>query len=102
MLDDFGTGFSSLSYLHHFPIKIVKIDRSFIDNMFNDDTNMAIIKSVENLATGLNMEVVAEGIENEIQYQKLNELGINYGQGYILSKPMPPNTVVDYLKNSII
>jgi len=97
MLDDFGTGFSSLSYLHHFPIKVVKIDRSFINNMFNQATDMAIIKSVENLASGLNMKVVAEGIENEEQYQKLNQLGINYAQGYLLSKPLPSNKVLNYL-----
>jgi diguanylate cyclase (GGDEF)-like protein len=100
MLDDFGTGFSSLSYLHHFPIKIVKIDRSFINNMFNEDTDMAIIKSVEKLSSGLNMKVVAEGIENEQQYEKLRELNIAYGQGYLLSKPMPPEQVIEYLSQS--
>lgn len=88
MLDDFGTGYSSLSYLHHFPISIVKIDRSFINNMFSQPTDLAVIKSVESLATGLLMGVVAEGLETEEQFEKLKEIGILYGQGYLFSKPL--------------
>ncbi|MDH5433046.1 MAG: EAL domain-containing protein [Gammaproteobacteria bacterium] len=88
MLDDFGTGYSSLSYLHHFPIDVVKIDRSFIEDMFNEDIAMAVIKSVENLASGLNMTVVAEGIEHSEQYDALKKLGIDYAQGYLISKPL--------------
>lgn len=103
MLDDFGTGYSSLSYLHHFPIKTVKIDRSFIKNMFNKDTSLAIIKSVENLASGLNMSVVAEGVESEEQYEKLESLGISFIQGYLISKPMPPSEIMDELaKRSLL
>jgi diguanylate cyclase (GGDEF)-like protein len=100
MLDDFGTGFSSLSYLHHFPIKIVKIDRSFINNMFNEATDLAIIKSVENLSSGLDMKVVAEGIESEQQYEALRDLKIDYGQGYLLSRPLPKDKVIEYLSQS--
>ncbi|MCW8877721.1 MAG: EAL domain-containing protein [Kangiellaceae bacterium] len=88
MLDDFGTGFSSLSYLHHFPIKVVKIDRSFVNNMFEEAKDLAVIRSVENLASGLNMGVIAEGVETNEQFGKLKELGIECAQGYLISKPL--------------
>jgi diguanylate cyclase (GGDEF)-like protein len=100
MLDDFGTGFSSLSYLHHFPISIVKIDRSFIANMFKEATDMAIIQSVQNLAEGLNMKVVAEGIENQSEVDKLRQMHIDYGQGYLLSKPLTADDTFKFLQRS--
>ena len=100
MLDDFGTGFSSLSYLHHFPIKTVKIDRSFVSNMFEVAKDLAVIQSVENLATGLGMQVVAEGVETEEQRLKLSEIGVNFSQGYLISKPHPPEELICWLKKN--
>ncbi len=100
MLDDFGTGFSSLSYLHHFPIKTVKIDRSFVNNMFIVAKDLAVIQSVENLASGLGMKVVAEGVETEQQRLKLKEIGVNYSQGYLISKPYPPEELICWLNKN--
>jgi len=97
-LDDFGTGFSSLSYLHHFPISTLKVDRSFINNMFLEKTDMAIIKTVEGLARSLDIDVIAEGIETERQFQKLRLLNINSGQGYLYSKPVSAEAVTEKLK----
>ncbi|NTS76692.1 EAL domain-containing protein [Catenovulum sp. SM1970] len=87
-LDDFGTGFSSLSYLKKFPIDIVKIDKSFVDNVISDTTDQAVIRSVVSLCRGLNVSLITEGIENELQHQKIRELGCSFYQGYWFGKPM--------------
>ncbi|TQV86660.1 bifunctional diguanylate cyclase/phosphodiesterase [Aliikangiella coralliicola] len=97
MLDDFGTGFSSLSYLHHFPIALVKIDGSFVNNMFQEATDLAVIKSVKILASGLDMEVIAEGLETEEQFSKLKQLNIEYSQGYLISKPLSGEEITQKL-----
>jgi diguanylate cyclase (GGDEF)-like protein/PAS domain S-box-containing protein len=87
-LDDFGTGYSSLSYLHRFPVDTLKIDRSFVHQMqFNRD-NSAIVKSIITLAHVLNLDVIAEGIENSFQLERLKELNCEYGQGYFFSHPL--------------
>jgi EAL domain-containing protein (putative c-di-GMP-specific phosphodiesterase class I) len=86
--DDFGTGYSSLSYLHRFPFERLKIDRSFIGKMDSDEKSEEIIRTILTLADNLNLEVVAEGIENEHQYSRLRELGCRFGQGYLISKPV--------------
>lgn len=85
--DDFGTGYSSLSYLHQFPFKRIKIDRSFIGKMEDDAKSEGIIRTILMLGQNLGLEVVAEGIENEIQLQKLRAIGCAFGQGYFFSKP---------------
>ncbi|MEZ5426578.1 MAG: EAL domain-containing protein [Pyrinomonadaceae bacterium] len=86
--DDFGTGYSSLSYLHLFPFERIKIDRSFIGKMDTDLKNEAIVRSIMMLGQNLEIEVVAEGIENEQQLWQLRSLGCKLGQGYLFSKPM--------------
>jgi predicted signal transduction protein with EAL and GGDEF domain/DNA-binding response OmpR family regulator len=86
-IDDFGTGYSSLSYLHRFPVDTVKIDRSFISNMENDN-QVNIVKAIIAMAHGMNIKVVAEGIENQWQYDFLKSEGCDIGQGYFLSKPL--------------
>ncbi len=86
-LDDFGTGFSSLQYLQLLPINQLKIDQTFVMNMFNNKTNIAIIKSIIILAEALDIEVIAEGVENEKIYKKLSELGCKYFQGYYFARP---------------
>jgi len=86
-IDDFGTGYSSLSYLHRFPLNYLKIDRSFVMRMTTDNDN-AIVKTIATLAQNLGMEVIAEGIETEEQYQRLKELGCEYGQGFLFSRPV--------------
>lgn len=88
-LDDFGTGFSSLSYLKSFPMSLVKIDRSFIKNLPYDDENKMLSKAIINLAEGLNLEVLAEGVETKEQMDLVQSMGCNLIQGYYISKPIP-------------
>jgi len=102
LLDDFGTGYSSLSYLHQFPINVLKVDRSFVSEMEKREENMAIIKTIKTLASSLNMEVVAEGIETEEQLTILNAIDFEYGQGYFFSKPIPADEVMFYLQQNIL
>jgi len=90
LLDDFGTGYSSLSYLHLFPINVLKIDRSFITNVHDHVSHHAIIKTIIDLATNLNMETVGEGIESVEDADILKEMECKFGQGYYFSKPMKP------------
>ena len=86
--DDFGTGYSSLSYLHRFPFNRLKIDRSFIGRMDTDEKSEEIVRTILTLAANLNLETCAEGIENEQQFRRLRELGCEFGQGYLFSKPV--------------
>ena len=88
-IDDFGTGYSSLNYLSMLPIDTLKIDRSLIINLDNTFKNTVIIKSIMAVASGLNIRVVAEGIETEIQFDTLKGIGCDYIQGYLIGKPMP-------------
>jgi len=94
-IDDFGTGYSSLSYLHRFPLNYLKIDRSFVSRLTTDNDN-AIVRTISTLARNLGMEVIAEGIETEEQFQQLKMLGCEYGQGYLFSRPVG-NEGVDHL-----
>ncbi|MEM7784362.1 MAG: EAL domain-containing protein [Planctomycetota bacterium] len=87
-LDDFGTGYSSLAYLHQIPMDILKIDRSFINQMNQSDKNLAIVKSIIALAKSLNLLIVAEGIETQEQLNQVRDLGVQMGQGYLFSKPL--------------
>ena len=89
LLDDFGTGFSSLSYLHRFPLHGLKIDRSFVAALRDGESggSTAIVRAIRLLADSLGLEVVAEGIETEEQRQQLRLLGLTLGQGYLFSRP---------------
>ncbi|MBA2450028.1 MAG: EAL domain-containing protein [Chloroflexi bacterium] len=86
-IDDFGTGYSSLAYLKQFPIDTLKIDRSFVHGLGHDDSDLAIVRSVIALATGLQLTVTAEGIETAQQLGELQALGCDHGQGYFLARP---------------
>ncbi|MDG1751027.1 MAG: EAL domain-containing protein [Thalassotalea sp.] len=97
LLDDFGTGYSSLSYLHRFPIDVLKIDRSFINNVHEHNNHQAIIKTIVDLATNLDMATVGEGIENIADAELLTQMDCIYGQGYYFYKPMPPHEMNKYL-----
>ena len=92
-IDDFGTGYSSLSYLHRFPVDQLKIDRSFVKNIELKKDGLNIIETIITLAQNLNMDVVAEGIENQEQLTILRRLGCQFGQGYFFSKPLPSNLI---------
>jgi EAL domain-containing protein (putative c-di-GMP-specific phosphodiesterase class I) len=87
-MDDFGTGYSSLSNLHRFPINTLKIDRSFITRMVENNENAEIVRTISGLAQNLGMDVVAEGVETKEQLEILRALGCKYGQGYFFSKPL--------------
>jgi diguanylate cyclase (GGDEF)-like protein/PAS domain S-box-containing protein len=87
-LDDFGVGYSSLSYLTAFPFNKVKIDKAFIDRIDRPET-IAVLASIVQLARALNLSIVAEGVETEAQVEKIRALGILLGQGYVFSKPVP-------------
>jgi diguanylate cyclase (GGDEF)-like protein len=97
LLDDFGTGYSSLSYLHRFPIDVLKIDRSFITNVHEHENNKAIIKTIIDLATNLNMATVGEGIENSEDALLLQKMDCLYGQGFYYAKPMSGNDMEQYI-----
>ena len=90
-IDDFGTGYSSLSRLHELPIHTLKIDRAFVKELESNAKN-SIVSTIINLAHGLNMDVVAEGIETEEQKQILRSLSCNFGQGHLLSFPLDSAT----------
>ena len=91
-MDDFGTGFSSLSYLHRFPLNTLKIDASFVKKMDVDPKSAGIVQSVVSLARTLDMDVIAEGVENQRQMEQLQALGVRYGQGYLFSRPLDAAT----------
>ena len=93
-LDDFGTGFSALSYLHRFPISTLKIDQSFIAGLHGQDmqSTHALVQGVLSLARTLGIETVGEGIETQAQHDTLLQLGCDYGQGYLLGRPAPMDT----------
>ena len=87
-IDDFGTGYSSLSRLQSFPIDALKIDRSFVTVLPESNDGLEIIRTIINLARSLRIRTVAEGIETQAQLDQLRELGCDYGQGYLFSKPV--------------
>jgi EAL domain-containing protein (putative c-di-GMP-specific phosphodiesterase class I) len=98
-IDDFGTGYSSLSYLHRFPIDTLKIDRSFVGTMGNGAGNTEIVKAVIAVASALNLSVIAEGIESIGQLRQLKDLGCEYGQGYLFSRPLPVGEIELFLRD---
>lgn len=87
-MDDFGTGFSSLSYLRELPIDTLKIDKSFIDNVVTDDSTRTIAESIIDLSKKLGFDTIAEGVEQELQYSLLKNIGCENIQGFYLGKPM--------------
>lgn len=88
-LDDFGTGWSSLSYLRRFPFDVVKIDRSFVAGLGANHSDTQLVKAVIDLAHGLNLETIAEGIETGPQDQLLRQMGCTQAQGYLYGRPEP-------------
>ncbi|MBI2776465.1 MAG: EAL domain-containing protein [Chloroflexi bacterium] len=97
VLDDFGTGWSSLAYLRTMPLDTIKIDRSFVSDLSPGDPNVAIVQAVLSLAHGLGINVVAEGIETPLQAERLQALGCDLGQGYRWARPMDPAAMDELL-----
>lgn len=96
-IDDFGTGYSSLSRLQTFPIDTLKIDRSFVSELRNYGENMEVVQTIINLALHLGMSAIAEGIETTEQVAILRNLGCHYGQGYLFSKPLNSEDIVNLI-----
>jgi EAL domain-containing protein (putative c-di-GMP-specific phosphodiesterase class I) len=89
-LDDFGTGYSALSYLRRFPMDRIKIDRSFVNEIDTNQSDAALARAIIGMAHGLNMQVIAEGVETQAQLDLLKHYGCDEAQGYLLAKPMAP------------
>ena len=96
-IDDFGTGYSSLSHLRRFPVDMLKVDRSFVGGMVDNEEDAAIVASVINLGQRLGLKVVAEGVETSEQFQRLADLGCDYGQGFVWAFPAAPRDMKGWL-----
>jgi EAL domain-containing protein (putative c-di-GMP-specific phosphodiesterase class I) len=92
-IDDFGTGYSSLAYLQRFPVDLLKIDKSFIDEVGSGAAESPLARAILGLGGALGMLVVAEGVETGMQWDRLRELGCEFGQGFYLARPMPAEEV---------
>lgn len=99
-IDDFGTGYSSMNYLTHLPVNNIKIDKSFIDNIFNSLYDKKIVESIISLTQTLNLSVVAEGVELTEQEQFLKEVNCDKAQGYLYSEPLSKDTIVQLLEHT--
>lgn len=96
-IDDFGAGYSSLGYLQSLPARTLKIDRSFVQSLETNEKSRKIVDAIMNLAKSLDYKVVAEGIETQEQLRYVCELGCDLGQGYLFSRPMPPDHCTEFL-----
>jgi len=96
-IDDFGTGFSSLSYLKRYKVNRLKIDRAFVRDMVTNGNDAAIVRAIVGVAKSLGLMLVAEGIESEEQLECLRKLGCESGQGFLVSPPVPAATCREVL-----
>ena len=96
-MDDFGTGYSSLSYLEQLPIDVLKIDKAFVDRL-EGDRPATLAEAVVGLGLALGMRVIAEGIEQNSQADRLRSLGCRLGQGYLYSPPVDPSILTDWIE----
>ena len=95
-IDDFGTGYSCLNRLHELPVDVIKLDRTFVNNM-DSDSGEQMISMIIGLANSLGAQIIAEGIETEAQQTKLQRMGCNQGQGYLFAKPLPAEEVLAFV-----
>jgi EAL domain-containing protein (putative c-di-GMP-specific phosphodiesterase class I) len=100
-MDDFGTGYSSLSYLRNYPFDILKIDRSFIDDVPRDDADRELVNATIAMAHGLGLKVIAEGVETDAQLQYLKAQGCDYAQGYLFSRPVSGERILALLNSEM-
>ncbi len=102
LLDDFGTGYSSLSYLRRFPFDGLKIDKSFIRDAAERSNCVAIVQAIVNMAGSLGMGTVAEGVETEADLAMVRAAGCSHAQGYLISRPMPPEQLAVVLEKQSV
>lgn len=100
-MDDFGTGYSSLSYLRNYPFDMLKVDRSFVNDLVEDQADKELINAAISMAHSLNLKVVAEGVENQEQYKLLKDLNCDYAQGYLFGRPMAPDIFARHLESTL-
>ena len=101
LLDDFGTGYASLAYLKEFPVDVVKIDRTFVAGIPDNEDDSTIVDAIAGLTRGLKLSLLAEGVENERQLDVLKSLGCQYAQGFFWSKALPGNEYEQFYMNQI-
>jgi len=100
-IDDFGTGYSSFNYLRQFAIDILKIDKSFVDNVFHNSCDQAIVRAIITMSSELNFDIIVEGVEDINQFNFLYNEGCRKFQGYLFSKPLPADMFLDFYRNNI-
>jgi len=96
-VDDFGTGYSSLEALHRFPIDALKIDRSFVARLETDPRSRELVSTIIMMAHGLEIDVIAEGIETREQQRMLMDLGCQRAQGYLFARPLTPGQLAEFV-----
>lgn len=96
-LDDFGTGYSSLSYLHRIPLDAIKIDRAFTSAIDSENLSREVVRAILGLVRAVGVDAIAEGVNSEIQVDVLRDLGCEYAQGYLFSRPLPPDGIRELL-----
>ncbi|MBD3617921.1 MAG: EAL domain-containing protein [Chromatiales bacterium] len=99
-IDDFGTGYSSLAYLKRLPLHALKIDRSFVSSMLEDEQDLIIVRSTINLAHSLGLDVVAEGVEDRGTAQALRAMDCDYAQGFYFNRPLAPDDFIDWCRDN--
>ncbi len=97
-IDDFGTGYSCLSYLKSLPVDVLKIDRSFVNQLTEDNPDESLVRTIAQLAKDIGLQCVAEGVENPFQVKRLQSFGVTSLQGYHFSRPVPATEIeLEYL-----
>ncbi len=98
-IDNFGVGYSSLSYLKKMPIQSIKIDKSFVSGMENNESDATIVRSTIELGHNLGLQVVAEGVESSDVWESLAKMGCDYAQGFYISHPLSANEMLRWTQH---